>query len=200
MGVIRHVLRAAAASALALALPFAASAQGLIRDAEIEQILREYSDPLFEAAGLKPSDVNIYIVQSDEINASVAGGQNMFIYTGLVMESDTPEELKGVIAHETGHMALGHNVTRQAAFGTAGSTSLVTMGLGVLALFAGAPDAALALFGSAQQFGMMTFFKFTRAEESASDLYGLALLEKNRRKKAPKRLPPSPPLLERLVR
>jgi len=178
LGVIRHVLRAAAASALALALPFAASAQGLIRDAEIEQILREYSDPLFEAAGLKPSDVNIYIVQSDEINASVAGGQNMFIYTGLVMESDTPEELKGVIAHETGHMALGHNVTRQAAFGTAGSTSLVTMGLGVLALFAGAPDAALALFGSAQQFGMMTFFKFTRAEESASDLYGLALLEK----------------------
>ena len=90
MGVMQQMLRAIAAPLLALALPLTATAQGLIRDAEIEQILREYSDPLYAAAGLKPSDVNIYIIQSDEIQASVAGGQNMFIYTGLVMESGTP--------------------------------------------------------------------------------------------------------------
>lgn len=178
MAVKKPLLRAIAGAVLALALPLSASAQGLIRDAEIEQILREYSDPLFDAAGLKASDVNIYIVQSDDIQASVTGGQNMLIYTGLVMASETPEELKGVIAHETGHMALGHGVTREAAYATAGNTSLVTMGLGVLALFAGAPDAAMALFGSAGQFGILTFFKFTRPEESASDLFGLSLLEK----------------------
>jgi predicted Zn-dependent protease len=178
MGVMHKVLRAVAAPVLALALPLSATAQGLIRDAEIEQILRDYSDPLFEAAGLKPSDVNIYIIQSDDIQASVAGGQNMFIYTGLVMESGTPEELKGVIAHETGHMALGHSVTRQAAYSASSSVSLITMGLGALALFAGAPDAAMALFGSAPQFQMLSFFKHTRPEESASDLFGLSLLEK----------------------
>ncbi len=178
MSLVKRCLRAIAGPALALALPLAASAQGLIRDAEIEQILRDYGDPLFEAAGLKPSDVNIYIVQDDTLNAFVAAGQNLFLHTGLIMETKTPEELKGVMAHETGHIAGGHNVTREAAMGAAQGTSLITMGLGALALFAGAPDAALALFGSAGQFGMLTVFKFTRAEESAADQYGLDFLEK----------------------
>lgn len=178
MGVVNRILRSVAGPLLALALPFTASAQGLIRDAEIEQILRDYSDPLFEAAGLKPSDVHIYIVQDDLLNAFVAAGQNMFLHTGLIMETKTPEELKGVIAHETGHIAGGHNVTRQGAMNAASGTSLITMGLGALALFAGAPDAALALFGSAGQFGMLTYFKFSRPDESAADQYGLDFLEK----------------------
>lgn len=178
MGLLKNVLPALATAVLAFTAPLTASAQGLIRDAEIEQILRGYADPLFEAAGLKPSDVNIYIVQDDSLNAFVAAGQNMFLHTGLIMESRTPEELKGVIAHETGHIAGGHSVTREAAMGAASNTSLITMGLGALALFAGAPDAALALFGSAPQFGLMTMFKFTRVEESAADQYGLSFLEK----------------------
>ncbi|MDP3494788.1 MAG: M48 family metalloprotease [Hyphomonadaceae bacterium] len=178
MGVLKRIAHAVAGPALALALPFAASAQGLIRDAEIEQTLRDYADPLFTAAGLKASDVNIFIVQDDSLNAFVAGGQNMFLHTGLILETKTPEELKGVIAHETGHIALGHNVTRdQQAGGAFQSTSLITMGLGALALFAGAPDAALALFGSSSTFGMLSAFKFTRAEESAADQFGLDILD-----------------------
>ncbi|MEQ1782325.1 MAG: M48 family metalloprotease [Hyphomonadaceae bacterium] len=177
MGVMQKAIGAIAATALMAALPLTASAQGLIRDAEIEKILRDYGDPLFAAAGLKPDDVNIYIVQDDTLNAFVAGGPNLFLHTGLIMETKTPEELKGVMAHETGHMALGHNVTRERqAGGAANATSLITMGLGALALFAGAPDAALALFGSAPQFGMLSAFKFTRAEESAADQFGLNIL------------------------
>ncbi|HOY76812.1 MAG TPA: M48 family metalloprotease [Hyphomonadaceae bacterium] len=178
MSVVGRLMRAVALPAIVMALPFSATAQGLIRDAEIERTLRSYADPLFLAAGLKPEDVNLYIVQSDEVQASVAGGQNMFVYTGLIMQSRTPEELKGVMAHEIGHIALGHNITRPAAAGASSGISLVTMGLGALALFVGAPEAAMALFGSASQFGMLTFFKFTRAEEAASDLYGIGLLEK----------------------
>jgi len=178
MKVFQNILPSLAAVILALSGAQQALAQGLIRDAEIEQILRNYSDPLFLAAGLKPEDVNIYIVQDDSLNAFVAAGQNMFLHTGLIMEARTPEELKGVIAHETGHIAGGHNVTREAAAGAAGGTSLITMGLGALALFAGAPDAALALFGSASQFGMLTFFKFTRPQESSADQYGLTFLER----------------------
>ncbi len=178
MGVMSKILRAVAVPVLALALPFTASAQGLIRDAEIEQILRDYCDPLFEAAGLKPADVKIYIVQDESLNAAAAGGQNMFINTGLIMAAETPEELKGVIGHETGHMALGHSITRQAAYESSGGVSLVTMGLGALALFAGAPDAAMALFASAPQFQMLSFFKHTRPEEAAADLFGVGLMEK----------------------
>lgn len=178
MDVLGKVLRRLAVSLAALALPLSASAQGFIRDAEIEAILREYSDPLFEAAGLRPSDVNIYLIQDDTLNAFVTAGQNVFLHTGLIMASETPEQLKGVIAHETGHIAGGHNVTRQGAMEAASGTSMITLGLGALALAAGAPDAAMALFGSASQFGMLTAFKFTRIEESAADQYGLDFLAK----------------------
>lgn len=178
MGVMRQVLRAVAGPVLALALPLTATAQGLIRDAEIEQIMRDYFDPLFEAAGLKPDDVNLYLVQDDSLNAGVVGGQNIMINTGLIMEARTPEELKGVIGHEAGHIALGHNITRNAAYEGSGNVSLITMGLGALALFAGAPDAAMALFASAPQFQMLSFFKHTRSEEAASDLFGVQLMEK----------------------
>jgi predicted Zn-dependent protease len=102
----------------------------------------------------------------------------MFINTGLIMAADTPEELKGVVGHEIGHIALGHNITRQAAYEGTGNVSLITMGLGALALFAGAPDAAMALFASAPQFQMLSFFKHTRAEEAAADLFGVSLMEK----------------------
>jgi predicted Zn-dependent protease len=178
MDVVKQVLRRVAGPLLALALPMTASAQGFIRDAEIEAILREYSNPLFEAAGLKPSDVDLYIRQDDSINAQTFSGQNMLVHTGLIMAVETPEQLKGVIAHETGHIAGGHNVTRRQAMDASGGTSLITLGLGALALAAGAPDAAMALFGSAQQFQMLTFFKFTRIEESAADQYGVDFMEK----------------------
>jgi predicted Zn-dependent protease len=112
------------------------------------------------------------------LNAFVAAGQNLFLNTGLIMQSTTPEELKGVIAHETGHIAGAHTVTGVESMKAAQGLSLVTMGLGALALFAGAPDAAMALFGSASQFGVLTFFKFTRAQESAADQYALDFLAK----------------------
>ncbi|MBU6320120.1 MAG: M48 family metalloprotease [Alphaproteobacteria bacterium] len=155
-----------------------ANAQGVIRDAEIEAILRTYSDPIFEAAGLKPSDVDLFIISDPSLNAFVAGGQRVHLNTGLIMASERPEELKGVIAHETGHIAGGHNVTRRQAMEAGNFTSMISIGLGVLAIAAGAPDAGMALIGSAPQFGLLTLFKYTRNEESSADQYGLTFLEK----------------------
>jgi predicted Zn-dependent protease len=155
----------------------AALAQGMLRDAEIEAILREYSDPIFAAAGLNPSDVDIFIINDPSMNAFVAGGQRVHLNTGLIMASEKPEELKGVIAHETGHISGGHNVTRRQAMEAGGATSLISIGLGVLAIAAGAPDAGMALIGSAQQFALLTIFKYTRNEESAADQDGLRFLE-----------------------
>jgi predicted Zn-dependent protease len=183
MDVFGRLLRFVAAPLLALAVPLAASAQEgcpgpCIRDAEIETILREYSNPIFAAAGLKPDDVNIYLLNDPSMNAMSFGGQNMAINTGLIAESQTPEMLKGVIGHETGHIALGHNVSRREAIAAGGNVSLISMGLGVLAIAAGAPDAGMALIGSAPQFGLLTAFKFTRVEESAADQAGMTYMEK----------------------
>ena len=61
-----------------------AQGQSLIRDAEIEQILREWTDPVLEVAGLVPSDVGLYIINDPSINAFVAGGQRIHLHTGLI--------------------------------------------------------------------------------------------------------------------
>ena len=98
------------AVALLAASSFPAQAQGLrlIRDEEIERTLRDFSLPVFYAAGLSPESVRLILVQDSALNAFVAGGQNIFIHTGLILETQTPDELIGVIAHESGHIAGGH--------------------------------------------------------------------------------------------
>ena len=100
----------AATSALMLPCHSAQARNGisLIRDAEIEGTLRDMSTPIFEAAGIAPSSVQIYIVKDDRLNAFVAGGMNLFLNTGLLMRTEHPGQLIGVIAHEVGHIAGGH--------------------------------------------------------------------------------------------
>ncbi|MEE8225754.1 MAG: M48 family metalloprotease, partial [Kiloniellales bacterium] len=95
--------------ALSLLAPPGAGAKGptIIRDAEIEDTIRAYATPLFRAAGLNPSAIEVYLIQDNSLNAFVTGGMRMFIHTGLLMRADDPLEVIGVIAHETGHISGG---------------------------------------------------------------------------------------------
>ena len=154
-----------------------ANAQGLIRDAEIEELLREFATPLFVAGGLNPNDVDLYIVNDPTLNAFVSGGQNMFFHTGFLTRAESPAEIIGVMAHETGHITGGHNVTRTQAMQSAMGSSWIALGLGVLAVAAGAPEAGVAIMAGSQQTAALTFFKYTRIEESSADQTALKLLE-----------------------
>lgn len=78
--------------------------------------------PLFQAAGLSPEGVSIYLINDDRLNAFVAGGQNLFLNTGLIMAMRSPLELIGVIAHETGHIAGGHLARTSDAIASASTT------------------------------------------------------------------------------
>ena len=93
-----------------IALPLEAKAKGLsmIHDAEIENTIRAYATPLLQAAGLEPSSIRIHIVNDNTLNAFVAGGQQLFINTGLIMKSQNAGQIIGVLAHEIGHIAGGH--------------------------------------------------------------------------------------------
>src|SRR5690242_1812667 len=98
--------------AAAVSIPsYTAHAQGqgigLIRDTEAERVLRAKLDPILSAAGLVPGDVHLHLVNDPSINAFVAEGQHMFLNTGLLMTLDSPNQITGVMAHETGHMAHG---------------------------------------------------------------------------------------------
>jgi predicted Zn-dependent protease len=168
------------AAALALVVGIRpAGAQSLVRDAEIEDTLRVYSDPIFAAADLEPKDIRIYLVQDPSLNAFVSGGQNVFLHTGLIMAADDPDQLKGVIAHETGHIAGGHLTRSREAQSKAMVPAMVSIGLGVLALAAGAGDAGAALIAGSQQFAMASYVRFTQVQESTADQMAVTFLEKS---------------------
>lgn len=140
-----------------------------IRDDETERLVRSYLNPILTVAGLQPSAVELYIINDPAINAFVADGQKMFINTGLIMELKTPAQLKGVLAHETGHMAGGHLVRTQVAVRAAMVPMLLSVAAGIGAMVAGAGDAGAVIMMSGQQMFEREFFAFTRTQESAAD-------------------------------
>ncbi len=171
MAAIRRKTFAAAFSALfALGTALSpASAQSLIRDAEIEETIRIYSEPIFAAAGLVPENVETYIINDPTLNAFVAGGQRVFLHTGLITELDRPAQLIGVIAHETGHISGGHLSRTQEAL--AGATLPIIIGtlLGAAAIAAGSPDAGIAGIQLGQHVAQRSVLAYSRTQESAAD-------------------------------
>lgn len=176
----RSVARLALAASAAVAVAVSASpasAQMLIRDTEIEEILKQDSAPILNAAGIDPKNVEILLIGSKELNA-FAGPRVMGFNTGLILESDNPNELQGVIAHEVGHLAAGHSFRRDEMNSAGMKPFLLTMGLGVLAAIAGAPEAAAGLAGSASYFGTLGALGYSREQEGRADQAGAMLLDK----------------------
>ena len=122
-----------------------ASAQGitLLQDTETERLLRSYEDPILHVAGIDPVGVKMYIVNDDTLNAFVAEGQNIFVNAGAFIELRSPNELTGVLAHETGHMAGGHLIRDTSAIQKAEIPMLLSMALGTAAAVAGAGEAGM---------------------------------------------------------
>ena len=106
-----------------------------IRDAEIENYLHSLAAPLYRAADVDPNSITIVIVESSTVNAFVAEGMNEFFYTGLLQLTDSPEQLAGVIAHETGHIAGGHLIRGKEEMRNASAEAVLGM---ILAVAAGA--------------------------------------------------------------
>lgn len=165
--------------ALAMLLSGPASAQSisLIRDTEIESIIRGYATPVFLAAGLDPTNVRIYIVNDRQINAFVAGGQNLFINTGLLMQSTDANQVIGVIAHEAGHIAGGHLSRVHEALARGTAESILSMVLGAAAALAGRPDIGFAVMTGGQNIAVRNFLQYSRTQESAADAAAMNYLE-----------------------
>jgi predicted Zn-dependent protease len=179
----RAVLVSLAAAATALT-PQTAIASGdqagvsIVRDTEIEEILHHDADPIFTAAGLDPKQVEIHLVGDKQLNAFSAGGLQLFLNTGLIIETQSPNQLQGVIAHETGHIAGGH-VARSGDIGHAAlGPLLLGIGLGILAAAAGSPAGAAALLYSSGYFAEISALGYSREQESRADQAASTYLEK----------------------
>lgn len=155
-----------------------AAAQSILRDAETEALLRDISAPLIAAAGLDPKNVDIILVNDPSINAFVAGGQAIYIHSGLINAANNVDEVQGVIAHELGHITGGHVVRFDEGLKPATGITLLSLLLGVAAAAAGSPDAAMGIIGAGQQAALGKFLAFSRAQESAADAAGAQYLSK----------------------
>lgn len=141
-----------------------------IRDDEIEDYLRQLALPVFTAAGLPPQDIRFALIRSTTVNAFVAAGMNQFFYTGLLQMTETPEQLLGVIAHETGHIAGGHLARGQEALQGAAAQALLGLVLGVAAgIAAQRADVVVGAIGGAQEVARRNLLSYTRTQESAAD-------------------------------
>ncbi|NQV56405.1 MAG: M48 family metallopeptidase [Rhodospirillales bacterium] len=156
-----------------------ANAQRLsfIRDAEIENTIRAYATPLFRAARLEPSAIKIYIVKDRSLNAFVAGGQNLFINSGLIMRAKSAEQIIGVIAHETGHIAGGHLSRSVDALNNLSAQTILGVLMGGAALLGGRPDVGAAIMGGAQNAATRSYLGFSRVQESAADRAAVKYLD-----------------------
>jgi predicted Zn-dependent protease len=155
-----------------------ANAQSLLRDTEIEETLREFTDPILRAGGLTPSSVDIYLVNDPSLNAFVTRGQNIFLHSGLILQADTPNQLKGVIAHETGHITGGHIVRSDYGNRSAYGAMLIAAGIGLAAILAGEGEAGALVLGGSQQFGVLEALSYSRVNESAADQYAAEYMDR----------------------
>jgi predicted Zn-dependent protease len=167
------------------AIPFIAGpgahAQGvppLFSDTEVEQDLRTMFTPIWVAAGLKPDDIHLVLVNSDQLNAFVAGGQNIFMYTGTLEKSDNPLQVIGVVAHETGHIAGGHLARGTEDMEDASYTMILATVLGAAAAAAtGSPEAAAGALSIGEDMGIRSYLAFSRDKEASADEAGMKYLE-----------------------
>lgn len=150
----------------------------LIRDAEIEETLKSYIAPIFEAAGLNPNSLHLHIVHSKEVNAFAMGGGTIAVTTGFLLKATSALQIIGVLAHETAHLAGHHVIRGMEAYERALLQGLLgTLG-GVAAGIAGSPEAAMGLILGSQEFAKNNLLTFSRAQENAADQGAARFLDK----------------------
>jgi predicted Zn-dependent protease len=178
-----------AAAALALApIPVARAEQQkgppVIRDTEAEQLLREYTRPILRAAGLEKQNIQIVIINDGAFNAFVADGRRIFVNYGAIMQSETPNQIIGVLAHETGHLAGGHLAKMREQLAQAQTQMIIAMLLGAGAIVAGArgggnsglANAGAAAVAGPQEMIRRTLISYVRQQEENADRAGVKFL------------------------
>lgn len=149
-----------------------------LRDTETEEMLRSYETPLGRAAGLDPVP-KVWLVGDNIINAFATygdGGENIFIFSGILLWLQKPNELIGVMAHETGHIRAGHLISGQIAMEKAAIPMLLAMVAGVAAAVAGAGNAGMVLMGAGQAIAQAQMTQFSQVQEASADQIAMQLL------------------------
>jgi predicted Zn-dependent protease len=177
---------AVTSSAPAYAQPPSGRGLPIIRDAEIEQLLRDYMAPILKTAGLAQQNIQIVIIQDRAFNAFVMDGRRIFINIGALLDAKTPNEVIGVLAHETGHLAGGHLAKLRRQLANAQTALIIGMLLGIGAAVAGATtgggrgsglsQAGVASMSASPELIRRSLLGYQRSQEEAADQAGVRFL------------------------
>jgi len=155
----------------------------LIRDAEIEQLLRDYTTPILRVAGLAGQNVQVVIINERTFNAFVMDGRRIFVNSGALFESTTPNQIIGVLAHETGHIAGGHLAKMRQEMANAQTQMILATVLGLGAMVAGAKTGqsgagqiGMAALSGPQEMIRRSLLSYVRAQEEQADKAGVKFL------------------------
>ncbi len=152
------------------------AAQSILRDAETEELFRDMVAPLVAVSELDADEVEVVLINDNQINAFVAGGQRMFFYSGLIATADTANEVQGVMAHELGHITGGHIIRFNEGLEAATGITILSLILGAAAIAAGAGEAGAGILGAGQQAAIGRFLAFSRVQERSADSAGARYL------------------------
>ena len=155
----------------------------MIRDAEIEQLMRDYTAPIFRVAGLTQQNVQVVIIDDKQFNAFVMDAHRIFVNVGALMQSETPNQLIGVFAHESGHIVGGHLSKMRQELANAQTAMIVAMLLGLGAMVAGARsnnvdmgNIGAATLNAPQALAMNSLLSYQRGQEESADRAGVRFL------------------------
>ncbi|HEY0910864.1 MAG TPA: M48 family metalloprotease, partial [Bradyrhizobium sp.] len=157
----------------------------MIRDTEAEQLLRDYSRPILHAAGLEKQNIQVVIINDSTFNAFVADGRRIFVNYGAIMQSETPNQLIGILAHETGHLAGGHLAKMREQIAHAQTQLIIAMLLGAGAVVAGArsgnsngglTNAGAAALAAPGEIIQRSLLSYQRQQEENADRAGVKFL------------------------
>jgi predicted Zn-dependent protease len=157
----------------------------VLRDTETEQLLREYTRPILRAAGLEKQNIQMVIINQSVFNAFVADGRRIFVNYGAILQSETPNQIIGVMAHETGHLAGGHLAKMREQMAAAQTQMIIAMLLGAGAMVAGAKsggsnngltNAGAAMFSAPGEVIRRNLLSYVRQQEENADKAGVKFL------------------------
>lgn len=160
----------------------------VLRDTETEQLLREYTRPILRVAGLEKQNIQMVILNEASFNAFVADGRRIFVNYGAILQSETPNQIIGVLAHETGHLAGGHLSKLREQLATAQTQMIIAMLLGAGAIAVGSTrgsnsagnnglaNAGAAAIAGPQEMIRRTLLSYQRQQEENADRAGVKFL------------------------
>ncbi len=151
----------------------------IIRDSEVEAVVKDLAQPLFSAAGIDNDKIKVFIVDDRSINAFVINNNSIFIHLGLLQYSTEPYVLLGILAHEIAHISAGHVLQMSSAVGYFQSIAMVSYMVGLVSSIVINPQVASAILLSGVTLSSRLFFNYSQEQESVADSYALRYLDES---------------------